>query len=113
MNVTNTIKGVVNATKYTVTAPIIKEDYGLYLKIEGLDLPAVYEVDFSNSENSGSSVTMVGNADGVSLSNRGRTFSLFCTGTAKTLGARFISSASRINCAPTGQKNSLHPKSSR
>lgn len=65
MNVTNTIKGVVNATKYTVTAPIIKEDYGLYLKIEGLDLPAVYEVDFSNSENSGSSVTMVGNADGV------------------------------------------------
>ena len=36
MNVTNTIKGVANATKYTVTAPIIKEDYGLYLKIEGL-----------------------------------------------------------------------------
>ncbi len=65
MNVTNIIRGVVNATKYTVTAPIIKEDYGLYLKIEGLDLPTVYEVDFSNSENSGSSVTMVGNADGV------------------------------------------------
>lgn len=65
MNVTNTIKGVVNATKYTVTAPIIKEDYGLYLKIEGLDLPTVYEVDFSNSERSGSSVTMVGNSDGV------------------------------------------------
>ncbi len=65
MNVTNIIRGVVNATKYTVTAPIIKEDYGLYLKIEGLDLPAVYEVDFSNSESSGSSVTMVGNADGV------------------------------------------------
>ena len=64
-NITNIIRGVVNATKYTVTASIIKEDYGLYLKIEGLDLPAVYEVDFSNSENNGTSVTMVGNADGV------------------------------------------------
>lgn len=59
------IHAPVGGGRYTVTAPIVKEDYGLYLKIEGLELPETYEVDFSNSENSGTSVTMIGNADGV------------------------------------------------
>lgn len=59
------IHAPVGGGRYTVTAPIVKEDYGLYLKIEGLNLPATYEVDFSNDEHSGSSVTMIGNADGV------------------------------------------------
>lgn len=59
------IHAPVGGGRYTVTAPIVKEDYGLYLKIEGLELPATYEVDFSNDEHSGSSVTMIGNADGV------------------------------------------------
>ena len=70
MDITKIIKGVVNATKKTVTAPIIKEDYGLYLKIEGLDLPPTYEVDFSNSETGGTSVTMIGNNDGVHIPNQ-------------------------------------------
>lgn len=65
MNTTKIIKGVVNSGRYTVTAPIIKEDYGLYLQIEGVELPQTYEVDFSNSEHSGTSVTMIGNTDGV------------------------------------------------
>lgn len=65
MNTSKIIKGVVSNGRYTVTAPIVKEDYGLYLKIEGVELPSTYEVDFSNSENSGTSVTMIGNADGV------------------------------------------------
>lgn len=65
MNTSKIIKGAVSNGRYTVTAPIVKEDYGLYLKIEGVELPPTYEVDFSNSENSGSSVTMIGNADGV------------------------------------------------
>ena len=65
MNTSKIIKGVVGGGRYTVTAPIVKEDYGLYLKIEGLELPATYEVDFSNDEHSGSSVTMIGNSDGV------------------------------------------------
>ena len=65
MNTSKIIKGVVGGGRYTVTAPIIKEDYGLYLQIEGLELPSTYEVDFSNDEHSGSSVTMIGNADGV------------------------------------------------
>ena len=65
MNTSKIIKGVVSNGRYTVTAPIVKEDYGLYLKIEGVKLPSTYEVDFSNSENNGTSVTMIGNADGV------------------------------------------------
>lgn len=65
MSVSNVIKGVVGGGRDTVTAPIIKEDYGLYLKIEGINLPDTYEVDFSNDEHSGTSVTMIGNADGV------------------------------------------------
>ena len=65
MDTTKIIKGVVGGGRYTVTAPIIKEDYGLYLKIEGIELPSTYEVDFSNDEHAGTSVTMIGNADGV------------------------------------------------
>ena len=65
MNTSKIIKGVVGGGKYTVTAPIVKEDYGLYLKIEGVELPETYQVDFSNSENNGTSVTMIGNSDGV------------------------------------------------
>ena len=65
MDTSKIIRGVVSNGRYTVTAPIVKEDYGLYLKIEGVELPSTYEVDFSNSENSGTSVTMIGNADGV------------------------------------------------
>ena len=65
MDTSKIIKGVVSNGRYTVTAPIVKEDYGLYLQIEGVELPQTYEVDFSNSEHSGTSVTMIGNADGV------------------------------------------------
>jgi len=65
MNTSKIIKGVVGGGRYAVTSPIVKEDYGLYLQIEGIELPDTYEVDFSNDEHSGSSVTMIGNADGV------------------------------------------------
>lgn len=65
MDTTKIIKGVVGSGRYTVTAPIVKEDYGLYLQIEGVELPSTYEVDFSNSEHNGTSVTMIGNSDGV------------------------------------------------
>ena len=64
------IHAPVGGGRYTVTAPIVKEDYGLYLKIEGLELPSTYEVDFSNSEHNGTSVTMIGNADGVLIPNQ-------------------------------------------
>ena len=35
------------------------------MQIEGVELPDTYEVDFSNDEYNGTSVTMIGNADGV------------------------------------------------
>lgn len=65
MNTSKIIRAVVGGGRYTTTAPLMKEDHGLYLKIEGIDLPSVYEVDFSNSRKDGESVTMVGNSDGV------------------------------------------------
>ena len=67
MNTTKIIKGVVNSGRYTVTAPIVKENYGIYLQIEGVELPETYQVDFSNDEHHGTSVTMIGNADGVRI----------------------------------------------
>lgn len=65
MDTSKIIKGIVNGRNYTVTSPIVKEDYGLVLQIEGVELPPTYQVDFSNSENNGTSVTMIGNTDGV------------------------------------------------
>lgn len=66
MSVTNIVRAVVKpGSDYTVTSPIMKEDKGQILLIEGLDLPEVYEIDFSNERHHGTSVTMIGNADGV------------------------------------------------
>ena len=65
MDTSKIIRAVVGGGRYTTTAPLMKEDHGIYLKIEGIDLPATYEVDFSNERKNGTSVTMVGNADGV------------------------------------------------
>ena len=66
MSVTNIVRAVVKpGSDYTVTSPIMKENKGQILLIEGLDLPEVYEIDFSNNRHHGTSVTMIGNADGV------------------------------------------------
>ena len=66
MSVTNIVRAVVKpGSDYTVTSPIMKENKGQILLIEGLDLPEVYEIDFSNDRHHGSSITMIGNADGV------------------------------------------------
>lgn len=59
------VKASEDSTRFAISQPIYKEDYGLYLFIEGLDLPEVYTVDFSESETNGTSVSMLGNADGV------------------------------------------------
>ena len=50
-----------------VTASRYMEDYGQVLKIEGVELPTSYQVDFSNHLTGGDSVTMLGNADGVAI----------------------------------------------
>lgn len=65
MNTSKIIRAVVGGGRYTTTAPIMKEDYGIILKIENLELPASYEVDFSNSRKGGDSVTVIGDENGV------------------------------------------------
>lgn len=65
MNTSKIIRAVVGSGRYTETAAITKEDYGIILKIEGIELPETYEIDFSNDRKEGTSVTMIGNADGV------------------------------------------------
>lgn len=72
MNTSKIIKGVVGGGRYTVTAPIIKEDYGLYLQIEGVELPETYEVDFSNDEHSGSGGESGGGSDTASNPLKGK-----------------------------------------
>lgn len=67
MNTSKIIKGVASGRGYSVTSPIFKEDYGITLKIEGVELPSTYQVDFSNSEHHGTSVTVIGNSDGVQI----------------------------------------------
>ena len=64
MNTSKVIKAIVNARGQVTTAHTIKENYGIILKIEGAELPEVYQVDFCN-EGDTRTITMVGNADGV------------------------------------------------
>ena len=48
------------------TRPLYRYDYGQILKITGLELPSAYEVHFGN-RGSDTSVTAIGDADGVSV----------------------------------------------
>ena len=36
MDTSKIIRGIVNGRNYTVTSPIVKEDYGLVLQIDGI-----------------------------------------------------------------------------
>ena len=67
MSELNIITANLSHGKTYVTASRYMEDYGQILKIEGIDLPSVYQVDFSNSLLRGTSKTMLGNADGVAI----------------------------------------------
>lgn len=50
-----------------ITCPLFQYDYGQILKISGIELPASYQVQFSNTEDAGVSKTMLGDADGVQI----------------------------------------------
>ena len=67
MSELNTITADLSRGKTYVTASRYMEDYGQVLKIEGIDLPSVYQVDFSNNLMRGTSMTVLGNADGVAI----------------------------------------------
>lgn len=68
MNTSKYVTAVISGdSRFTISDPIMKEDKGLKLKIKGIVFPANYEVDFSTSEKSGESVTMIGDASGVEI----------------------------------------------
>ena len=67
MSELNIITANLSHGKTYVTASRYMEDYGQVLKIEGIDLPSVYQVDFSNNLMRGTSMTVLGNADGVAI----------------------------------------------
>lgn len=66
----NIIQCAIGAHKHgvTVTRPAWLYDYGMKLKIVGLELPTAYEVDFAHSK-SETATRMVGDADGVDIPN--------------------------------------------
>ena len=67
MNTSKYIKAIVGEGNYSVTSPITQWDYGYVLQIEGIELPATYEVDFSNARYDGEALTAYGNAEGVEV----------------------------------------------
>jgi len=52
--------------KTAKTRAIYQYDYGMVLKLDGVELPVAYEVHFSNSL-SGETISQIGNADGVAI----------------------------------------------
>lgn len=61
------ITATLNDLAVAFTEPLYQWDEGMKLKIEGIDLPTAYEVHFSNDPNFGTSGTMIGGADGVTI----------------------------------------------
>lgn len=57
----------IDGFRRTVTRHLYQYDYGQKLVFEGLELPAYYEVHFSNVECSGESTVMIGDASGVDI----------------------------------------------
>ena len=62
-----TVRFIGNSKRFLILGDVWQYDYGQTLKIEGLDLPEAYEVHFSNTEESGSTKTQIGTADGVTI----------------------------------------------
>ena len=62
---TNIITAAFGSGNECITEPVYQHNYGQILKIEGVPLPEVYEVHFSNQKRGGKAKTSIGNADGV------------------------------------------------
>ena len=65
MEVSKTIYGRVGPRGTYTEGMITEEDYGILFQMPDLDLPAVYQVDFSNKLTGGTALTVVGNSDGA------------------------------------------------
>jgi hypothetical protein len=65
MEVSKIIYGRVGPRGTYTEGMITEEDYGIIFKMPDLDLPAAYQVDFSNKLTGGTALTVVGNEDGA------------------------------------------------
>ena len=61
---TNVIIANLGKSRFYRASPVYQYNYGMVLKLVGDNLPAAYEVDFSNDIN-GTTITQIGGADGV------------------------------------------------
>ena len=61
------IHAPMNGRRYAVTSPITQYDYGYLLLPEGVELPTTYEIDFSNDEKHGTSLTVYGDSEGAEV----------------------------------------------
>lgn len=66
---TDIITATFSGLRRTRTHALFKYDTNVILKFEGLDLPTVYEVHFSNYDNVGTTITMLGDENGVAIPN--------------------------------------------
>ena len=65
---TNIIKAKLGCPDVTVWSDWAWQyDYGQILQLDGVDLPQAYEVHFSNQETGGTTITQLGDADGVTV----------------------------------------------
>lgn len=62
---------------WVTSLPVYQHSYGQILQVEGLDLPAAFQVHFSNDPTGGSSVEQIGTNNSVFIPN-----ALLATGTA-------------------------------
>lgn len=67
MNTSNIITGVVGNGNYNAVGTITQWDYGYIFRIEGVELPAVYRVDFATDRHYGEALTVYGNEDGAEI----------------------------------------------
>ena len=65
MEVSKIIYGRVGPRGTYTEGMITEEDYGILFQMPDLDLPAAYQVDFSNKLTGGTALTVVGNPDGA------------------------------------------------
>ena len=65
MEVSKIIYGRIGPRGTYTEGMITEEDYGILFQMPDLDLPAAYQVDFSNKLTGGTALTVVGNEDGA------------------------------------------------
>lgn len=63
----NIVTAYFNGSHTTTTAPLYQWDYGQVLRVSGIDLPAAFQVHFSNTPRSGTTTTSIGQDGQVTI----------------------------------------------